>query len=60
MRQFAHRAKETGSAAEETAAAAWLVFTKLGVGLLRKSWFNVDLIWAVALIATVGVDAWLS
>jgi len=35
-----------------TAAAAWLVFTRLGVGLLRKAWFNLDLIWAVALIAT--------
>jgi hypothetical protein len=35
-----------------TAAAAWVVFTRLGVGLLRKTWFNLDLIWAVALIAT--------
>jgi hypothetical protein len=35
-----------------TAAAAWAVFTKLGVGMLRKTWFNLDLIWAVALIAT--------
>jgi len=35
-----------------TAAVAWLVFTKLGVGLLRKAWFNLDLIWAIALIAT--------
>ena len=35
-----------------TAAAAWLVFEKLGLGLLRKAWFNVDLIWAAALLAT--------
>lgn len=35
-----------------TAAAAWLVFTKVGVGILRKTWFNLDLIWALALIAT--------
>jgi hypothetical protein len=35
-----------------TAVASWLVFAKLGVGLLRKAWFNLDLIWAVALIAT--------
>lgn len=35
-----------------TAAAAWLVFEKLGVALLRKAWFNMDLIWAAALIAT--------
>jgi hypothetical protein len=42
-----------------TAAAAWLVFTKLGVGILRKAWFNLDLIWAVALIGT-GVLSLLS
>jgi hypothetical protein len=35
-----------------TAAAACVVFTKCGVGILRKAWFNVDVIWAVALIAT--------
>jgi hypothetical protein len=35
-----------------TAATAWLVFAKLGVGMLRKAWLNLDLIWAVALIAT--------
>ena len=23
-----------------TAAAAWIVFTKVGVGLLRRAWFN--------------------
>jgi hypothetical protein len=35
-----------------TAAAAWVVFAKIGVGVLRKAWLNLDLIWAVALIAT--------
>lgn len=35
-----------------TAAAAWVVFTKVGVGILRRAWFNLDLVWAVALIAT--------
>lgn len=35
-----------------TAVAAWLVFKKLGVGILRRSWINLDLIWAVALIGT--------
>ncbi|HEY1273155.1 MAG TPA: hypothetical protein VGF08_14270 [Terriglobales bacterium] len=35
-----------------TAAAAWVIFVKLGVGLLRKAWFNLDLIWAIALIGT--------
>jgi hypothetical protein len=35
-----------------TATAAWLVFTRFGVGVLRKAWFNIDVIWAVALIIT--------
>src|SRR5215467_2318423 len=35
-----------------TALTALLVFEKLGLGLLRKTWFNLDLIWAAALIAT--------
>jgi hypothetical protein len=35
-----------------TAAVAWVVFTKIGVGILRRAWFNLDLIWAIALIGT--------
>ena len=35
-----------------TAVVALLVFEKLGVGMLRQAWFNLDLIWAGALIAT--------
>ena len=35
-----------------TAAVAFLVFEKLGVGMLRKTWFNLDLVWAMALIST--------
>ncbi|MCL6505592.1 MAG: hypothetical protein K6T59_01065 [Bryobacteraceae bacterium] len=35
-----------------TALTAWFVFAKLGVGLLRKAWVNLDLIWAAALITT--------
>ena len=35
-----------------TAVAAWAVFTKIGVGMLRRAWFNLDLIWAIALIGT--------
>ncbi len=35
-----------------TAAAAWLVFEKLGVGLLRRAWLNLDLLWAGALVTT--------
>lgn len=29
---------------------AWLVYWKLGLGLLRKAWFNVDWLWAGALV----------
>jgi hypothetical protein len=35
-----------------SAALAGVVFEKLGVGLLRKAWFNLDLVWAVALVVT--------
>jgi hypothetical protein len=35
-----------------TAFIALLVFDKVGVGILRRAWFNVDLIWAGALVAT--------
>ena len=35
-----------------TGGIALLVFEKLGLGLLRKAWFNLNLIWAVALVAT--------
>src|SRR5262249_2562628 len=35
-----------------TALVALVVFHKLGLSLLRRAWFNLDLIWAGALIAT--------
>jgi len=35
-----------------TAVIALLVYQKLGLALLRKAWFNLDLVWAVALIIT--------
>jgi hypothetical protein len=35
-----------------TALVAALVFEKLGVALLRRAWFNLDRIWAIALVAT--------
>ncbi|HEY2953960.1 MAG TPA: hypothetical protein VGK89_01780 [Candidatus Eisenbacteria bacterium] len=35
-----------------SAAVALVVFEKLGVGLLRKAWFNLDLVWAVVLVVT--------
>lgn len=38
-----------------TAAVALVVYEKLGVGLLRRAWFNLDVIWAAALIVTGAV-----
>jgi hypothetical protein len=35
-----------------TAAAALLVYQKFGLAMLRRSWFNLDLIWAIALVIT--------
>lgn len=35
-----------------TALLAIIVYEKLGLGLLRRAWINVDLIWAVALLIT--------
>ena len=35
-----------------SAVVALLVFEKLGVGLLRKAWVNLDLVWAIALVVT--------
>ena len=35
-----------------TAFIAVLVFEKVGVGILRRAWFNLDLIWAIALFMT--------
>jgi hypothetical protein len=35
-----------------TAFVAILVYEKLGLELLRKAWFNIDLLWAISLIAT--------
>ena len=35
-----------------TAFIAVLVFEKLGVGILRRAWINIDLIWSAALVAT--------
>jgi hypothetical protein len=35
-----------------TAIVAWLVVGRLGLGLLRKAWINLDLVWAGALMIT--------
>ena len=35
-----------------TGVVAWLVYEKLGVALIRRAWINLDLAWAIALMAT--------
>jgi hypothetical protein len=35
-----------------TGLIAWVVYRKFGLALLRKAWFNFDLVWAAALVAT--------
>jgi hypothetical protein len=37
-----------------TGLIAFVVYKKVGLDILRKTWVNLDLIWAVALIATAG------
>jgi hypothetical protein len=32
-------------------AVAIVVYEQLGVGVLRRAWLNVDLLWAIALVA---------
>jgi hypothetical protein len=34
-----------------TAAVALVVYYKVGVGILRRAWFNLELVWAAALVA---------
>lgn len=35
-----------------TAVLAMLVFEKLGLGILRRAWINLDLVWSAALVVT--------
>jgi hypothetical protein len=35
-----------------TATVALLVYRKFGLAMLRRSWINLDLIWAIALVVT--------
>jgi hypothetical protein len=35
-----------------TGLLAWVVYRKLGLALLRKTWFNFNLVWGAALVAT--------
>jgi hypothetical protein len=38
-----------------TGAIAWLVYTRLGLSILRRAWFNLDRIWALSLILTAAL-----
>jgi hypothetical protein len=42
-----------------TGAIAWIVYTKVGLSILRQAWVNLDFIWATALIATAGLTLFL-
>jgi hypothetical protein len=35
-----------------TGLIAWVVYRKLGLGLLRKTWFDFNLVWGAALVIT--------
>ena len=35
-----------------TGLIAWVVYRKFGLALIRRAWFNFDLVWAAALVAT--------
>jgi hypothetical protein len=35
-----------------TGLLAWVIYRKLGLSLLRKTWFNFNLVWGAALVAT--------
>ncbi|MGB7438012.1 MAG: hypothetical protein WBR26_11945 [Candidatus Acidiferrum sp.] len=43
-----------------TGTIAWVTYKWVGLSLLRKAWLNLDLVWAVALIATAGVTLLIS
>ena len=38
--------------------AAWVVYRKLGLNLLRTAWFDMDRVWAAALVVTGLVVLW--
>ena len=42
----------TASYLAVTGLVAWVVYRRLGLALLRKAWFNVDVVWAAALVVS--------
>lgn len=43
-----------------TGAVAWIVYTRIGLAVLRRAWFNLDRIWAISLILTAGLTLFIS
>lgn len=43
-----------------TTIAAVVVFEKIGLGILRQAWFNLDLVWASTLLGTGLLGAFVS
>jgi hypothetical protein len=35
-----------------TGLIAWVVYSKVGLAILRKAWLNLNLVWAAALVVT--------
>jgi hypothetical protein len=42
-----------------TTFVAWIVYRKLGLALLRRAWWNLDLIWAASLVVTGTLAAFV-
>ena len=42
-----------------TGIIAWVVYKRLGIAVLRKTWLNLDLVWATALILTAGLTLFI-
>jgi hypothetical protein len=40
------------------APVAWIVYKKVGLTVLRTSWINFDLVWAIALLVVGGFALW--
>lgn len=45
----------TASYLTTAGAIAWVIYSKLGLRLLRTAWVNVNVVWAIALIVTAVV-----
>jgi hypothetical protein len=43
-----------------TGVVAWLVYTRIGLAVLRRAWFNVDRIWAISLLVAAGITLFVS